>query len=44
MIEAAYAEDVLHKLISTWSGPDADMRGILDLATAEIGRSASSPR
>ena len=43
MIEAAYAEDVLHKLISTWSGPDADMRRILDLATAEIAAIGLEP-
>ena len=36
MIDKGYAEDVLLKLISTWSGPDADMRVILDLASSEM--------
>jgi succinyl-diaminopimelate desuccinylase len=31
-----YAEDVLLKLLSTWSGPDADMRAILDVVSAEM--------
>jgi acetylornithine deacetylase/succinyl-diaminopimelate desuccinylase-like protein len=36
VIDKEYAEDMLRKLLSTWSGPDSDMRAVLDLATDEI--------
>ncbi len=43
MIAKDYAEDVLLKLISTWSGPDADMKAVLDLASAEMSAIGLEP-
>ena len=43
MIDKDYAEDVLLKLVSMWSGPGGDMRGILDLATAELSSLGLEP-
>ena len=43
MIDKDYAEAVLLKLVSTWSGPGADMRGVLDLATAELSAIGLEP-
>ncbi|HTD81199.1 MAG TPA: M20/M25/M40 family metallo-hydrolase [Thermoplasmata archaeon] len=43
MIEKDYAEAVLLKLVSTWSGPGANMRGILDVATAEMSALGLEP-
>jgi len=34
--DRGYSEEVLGRLLSIWSGPDADMRAILDLASKEI--------
>ncbi|TLZ60115.1 MAG: hypothetical protein E6K16_06925, partial [Methanobacteriota archaeon] len=43
MIDKDYAEAVLLKLVSTWSSPGADMRGVLDLATAELSAIGLEP-
>ncbi len=43
MIEKDYAEAALLKLVSTWSGPGADMRAVLDLATAELSEMGLKP-
>ena len=43
MIERDYAEAVLMKLVSTWSGPGANMREILDVATAEMSALGLEP-
>ncbi len=43
MIAREYVEDVLLKLISTGSGPDADMRPILDVASAEMAAIGLEP-
>src|SRR2546428_10637507 len=43
MIDKDYAEAILLKLVSTWSGPGADMRAILDVATAELSAIGLEP-
>ncbi len=43
MIQKEYVEDALTKLLATWSGPDADMRAILDVVSAEIAAIGLEP-
>ncbi len=35
-VEGEYAEDVLSRLVSTWSGPGADLHAILDVVAGEM--------
>ena len=43
MTDAQYAEELLLKFVSTWSGPDANMRSILDLASTEMAAIGLEP-
>ena len=43
MIDKGYAVEMLETLVSTWSGPDANMRAILEIARTEIAAIGLEP-